>query len=164
MVPLCGYTGSVVPLCGYTGSVVPLCGYTGSVVPLCGYTGSVVPLSGYTGSVVPLCGYTGSVVPLCGYTGSVVPLCGYTGSVVPLSGYTGSGRQAVVDLLEADTGILGDRLPAAMGGRVGWRQTVIWGSTKVDIVVVIGWVFGLVGPVTSALCHSVAAGRLTSAL
>ena len=38
------------------------------------------------------------------------------------------GRRTLVDLLEADTGVSRDCLPAAIDDRVGWRKTAIVGG------------------------------------
>ena len=41
-----------------------------------------------------------------------------------------------VDLLEADTGVPRDCLPAAMDDRIGWRKRAM-GSTEVALVVIV---------------------------
>ena len=64
----------------------------------------------------------------------------------PKHGKRGAGEQTrtFVDLLEVDTGVPRDRLPAAMDDRVGWTKRAMrgWGrgggggrGTKVDLVV-----------------------------
>ena len=63
-----------------------------------------------------------------------------------------------VDLLEADTGVPRDCLPAAMDDRVGWRKRAMEGggggrgergSTEVDLVVVVELQCG--GPETPSM-------------
>ena len=49
----------------------------------------------------------------------------------------GGQVRTVVDLLEADTGVPRDCLPAEMDDRVGWRKKTMGGSTKVGLVVVV---------------------------
>ena len=39
-----------------------------------------------------------------------------------------TGSLIFVDLLEVDTGVPRDCLPAAMDDRVGWRKRAVWGK------------------------------------
>ena len=64
----------------------------------------------------------------------------------PKHGKRSVGRQTrtFADLLEADTGVPRDCLPAAMDDRVGWRKRAMGGveggggeSTEIDLVVVV---------------------------
>ena len=47
----------------------------------------------------------------------------------------GGQARTFVDLLEADTWVSRDCLPAVMVDRVGWRKRAMGGSTQVDLVV-----------------------------
>ena len=73
----------------------------------------------------------------------------------PKYGKSSIGGQArtFVDLLETDTGVRRDCLPAAMDDRVGWRKRAMGGrgggSTEVDLVVVVVVVVVVVDSITA---------------
>ena len=81
-------------------------------------------------------GYLGSQPQLeRGTLGSVVFAGGVKMKLVlwePKRGKRSVGGQArtFVDLLEADTGVSRDCLPAAMGGRVVWRKKAMRGQLR----------------------------------